>query len=359
MSNFHQEDGSTRQWAVGQWLKAGTKNARVAVTLAKTPGFETHALYAAQQSMEAAVKAIARGFGKSHQDLYGHNYLQLFLLFLNDVLTVSEAAPEINKMLSKHQSLGETADSIGQVRQMLKLSASPKQKAYQQELAGKFFDDALFAPPETVAMILQLWEELDAIIDGGFSDHRLLSMLASSDFLIRLPGPRENFTASVTKQIISQAVLRLRSLNLDQDQLAVVHKVATKIVATAVAVHGETQFRAEIEANNGRYTLRMDQLEKLPSAPRALMGLLLVGVLVWPHESYPRYPARSDVTKIGYQLTDIVTLKDKQYVGMEQYSDAFGVIKYIQEVSVHAEKITIMLEESYEAGLFLGGPLAQ
>ena len=73
--------------------------------------------------------------------------------------------------------------------------------------------------------------------------------------------------------------------------------------------------------------------------------MLVVSGLVWPHESYTRYPAPPEAINLSF-LDAVATGQ----VGSGHYSPAVGVIAYIREISNLVVRITGTLKKIHGAG---------
>ena len=112
--------------------------------------------------MEAATKALARSKGKPHEDLYGHNFLELLFTTLQEIIEESNGATYTNHIISQHCYKTGEYDSVDQLRRALTLTSSPtktlKLDREQKESASQFYESALTASAEEVQTLLKLWD---------------------------------------------------------------------------------------------------------------------------------------------------------------------------------------------------------
>ena len=347
MSSVHHEDAATRRQALGEWLKFASRNAKAAVLLAGEEGLETHALYMTEQTMESATKGIARGAGKSHTEVYGHDYINLFLSAMDDMVTALDAVPYMNNVFSSIKIDGKPYDAAGQIQRMIALSGNPKKAGEREQEARDFFEKMLIAPPEEVKKLLDLVSSIDDKIDKTLNDDALGQAMTSAPFTVNLPhsGSIAAVTASTNIQLDAQVTRRMKRRN--QSQMERIHrrKITYKALLNMITAEGVEHFRAGVESAGGKFRFPKENLVNLYDGSKAFVRLLLVGGLVWPHESYPRYPASPDAAGKTFEEA----AKERQ-LGAQHYSDAVGVIRYIRELSAQAEKAVNMLSERYQAG---------
>ena len=111
---------------------------------------------------------------------------------------------------------------------------------------------------------------------------------------------------------------------------------------------------AELKANKGKpYKFDFDghqlveQAIGIPHMLLANLGLLIVGSLVWAHESYPRYPAEPDAPD------SIEQAARERKLGVKHYTDEMGVIRHIKPLTAKADKTIRLLKSGYKAGYLL------
>ena len=339
------EDTVTRRQAAGEWFELASKHARAAVLLAEAEGLETNALYMTQQSMEAGAKGIARGTGLTHREVRGHNNLHLFIRVVHEAVKVPETATHIDNLLAKHSVKGESYSPVGQLHAVLKRTTPQRDAGDQEKEAEEFFESMLTVPSKDVAIMLKLLKDLEGMVEAFVN--RWAPKVAGSPFVLKAPPSSKDLTTAISQQLVTQITHRLRSLSKTESFLA--RKPIRQLVAAAIAAKGEEQFRSELAATGWRYSISRNEVAKSLDVPVAFMGMLIVGGLVWPHESYPRYVAPSRKTPLTFEQAAKKVAKNRR-LGVGDYSEAVGVIKYIRELSARAEKITILLEDSYKAG---------
>ena len=79
------------------------------------------------------------------------------------------------------------------------------------------------------------------------------------------------------------------------------------------------------------------------------LGILSIGALVWPHESYPRYPADPNAPN---SLFDAAKKSEggKRMLGTQHYSEQLGVICHIRRLTKECKNTTSLLQESFNQG---------
>ena len=335
------EDTATRRQAAGEWFELASKHAGAAVLLAEAEGLETHALYMTQQSMEAGAKGLARGAGLTHREVRGHNNLHLFIRVVHEAVKVTETATHIDNLLAKHSVKGESYDTVGQLHAIFKQTASHRNAGNQEKAAKEFFESMLTVPPKAVAIMLNLLKDLDSTVEA-FVNY-WAPKVTSTPFVLKAPPSNKDLTTAIFLQLLTQIAPYWRGLS--KTELFLARKLIRQLVADVIAAKGEEQFRSELAATGWHYSISRNEVAKSLDVPVAFMGMLIVGGLVWPHESYPRYVAPPRKTPLTFEQV----AKNRQ-LGVGDYSEAVGVIKYIRELSARAEKITTLLEDSYKAG---------
>lgn len=348
MSSAQHEDAATRRRAVGEWLEIASRNARAAVLLAGEGGLETHALYMTEQTMEAAAKGIARGAGKSHDEVHGHDYINLFLSAMDKMVTALDAMPYMNNVFSSIKIDGKSYNAAEQIQRMIALSGKPRDAGTREQEARNFFEKMLVASPEEVEKLLALMSSIDDSIDKTLNDDALGQAMTSAPFTLNLSHAVATAAATAVAantQLDAQVTRRMKKRN--QSQMERIHrrKITYRALLNMITAEGVEQFRSGVESSGGKFHFPKENIVRLYDGSKAFVRLLLVGGLVWPHESYPRYPASPDAAGKTFEEA----AKERQ-LGAQHYSDAVGVIRHIQELSVQAEKAVHMLSERYQAG---------
>ena len=343
LSAIQPETTATRWEAVGEWLEVASGNARSAVLLAREGGLEKQALYMTEQSMEAAVKGLARWVGLPHKDVRveGHNLLHLYAKVLDRVVRVTGTAPHVDQMLSEFSAPGEAYDALARLDQFLDLTASPRNAG---EEARKFFRDMMAASPEVAGTFLTILEKTYEVIDAGVIEPVMLRDLIGKPFVLTVPPSGKHIAAYMAEQLIGQITQRRK---LEYDEILMLKDLVPRIVAYHIDAMGDDQFLAELRANHGKFHVTKDQVLGGFSIPKACMGLLVIGSLVWPHQSPPRYPADPKFAHLTPQQA-----AQQDQLGAGHYSSDLGVIKYIRELAGHADKVAMLLNDNYNEGLF-------
>lgn len=347
MAKQEQESNAARHQAVGDWLKLASRNAKAAVRLAQAEDLQTHALYMTQQTMEAATKGLARGAAKSHSDVReaGHENLNLLGLVVNDVLIATDAVSFVDSTLSRYKINGKPYNVREQLRRMITLSGKPQKAGDQEQEARDFFEQLMTASPEDAKKLLEMLESTDNIIDKILNDDVLVKAATGAPFTLKLPSSNDKLASVATTQLNTQVTRRVKNRNLTQEQRIYIWKAAFKVLSSIIITKGAEQFRKEIEDAGGKFYFPKENLVRLYDVSKAFTGLLIIGGLVWPHESYPRYPAHPDAAHMSF-----AEAAKRRQLGTEHYTDALGVIRYIRELAAHAEYVIELLEQSYVSG---------
>ena len=302
---------------------------------------------------EAATKGLARVTGKSHEQVYGHNNLMLFTEVLNQVVAATETAPYIDSLLSEQVAKGGPYDTVAILRDMLRRTASPKRGKIQEEIAETFFANMLTASPEIVGRLLELPSKLDNTINAELNNPDLIAAITGKPYTLKPPYFSKNLANSLAQKLLAQIVKRLSPRrHFSEPQLQLLHKAVPRIIANVIASKGEEQFLLELKASDGQYLFHQEEMMGFFSPIKAFMGLLIVGAIVWPHESFPRYAASPNAPETIEEAVRPDGGKGRQ-LGSRHYTDDVGVIKHISELSTQAERITATLKESYDAGFLV------
>ena len=340
------EDWETRLQSASEWFELAVGNAKSAVLLGKKSDLLLQALYMTQQSMEATTKGLARIVGEPHRELrtWRHNNLRLFVWIVNQIVTLSESESYISVVLSSYNSDHRYYRTVQQLQNMLELTASPRESQKMSEAksvaAREFFTSMLQMPPGGVRFMLDLLSKLDNTIKSMYDSHPFLGQLKDAPFALNMPSTNENFSESCVRQILAQC--QERGSNLNRDQVALVHKLGPQIVKSSLYGIGLDQIRSDLEANNGQYSLGNNVVDAMFEMPMAFIGILIVGGLVWPHESFPRYAADPEAPDTFEEAAEQTRL-----LGSRHYSESLGVIKYIRELTRKALTITESISKSH------------
>ena len=340
MSNAQEESIAARRKAVGTWFELASKNARAAVLSAEAEGLQTHALYWTQQSMEAVIKGFGRRVGMSHESIKheGHNLLHLYANILDKVVKDTGTASYLDKLFSDLSHEGEVSDVLAQLQKLLALSESKP----REDAAKNFYSEMLIAPPEVVDALLTILKKQYDLIDTEVNNPTMIENMTGKPFKLSTHDSGKGIRAYAAQEIIGQITTRQK---MEPSQVALFKEIVPRIIAGFIDTIGEESFVAEIKANEGRFSLEKERLIRVLDVPKASIGMLIVGSLVWPHESNPRYPASPEGACRSYKKA----APDRQ-LGYEHYTEDIGVIKYIRNLSIQAEKVTTLLHESYQDG---------
>ncbi len=353
MSDKQEESVATRRQAVGEWLNLASSNAGAAILLAEEEGLERQALYMTQQTMEVATKGLARGAGISHNAVRetGHDNLYLLLLAVEEIIAATDALPFVDSLLSRFKINGKRYNTGKQLRKMITLSGKPQKAGDQEREAREFFEEMLTMSPDNVGKLLGILESVDSIIDRILNDNALVQAVTSAPFILEFPSSNTHVVAIANSKLNAQVMRRLKNWKMTNAQRIYIQGLTYKVLSSMVAAKGVDQFRAEVEAVGGRFYFPKERLVRLYDVSKALTGLLVVGGLVWPHESYPRYPADPAIAHRSFQEAATAMVNKKRQLGAGHYTDCVGVIKHIRELAAYAEYVIELLQEAYASGL--------
>ena len=282
--------------AVGEWFDLASSNAKAAVVLSKRESLQRQSLYIAQQSMEAATKGLARARGIPHDQLrkWGHNNFNLFFWVIDEIVKTTESAQFIDSILSTHDLQSAAADVTTRLQDIFNLTASPKDtrrmKPEVQAKASALYESMLLLPPEAVKILTGVLKRT-----SKFRQHpnivSLIAALTKSPFVLESPSASEDFVESLAQQVLSQCQSRGATRSLNEEQLNLLTNMAPQFIRNSIPVEQEKQSRIMLETTRQEYWWSKEAIESSIELPVAFVGLLIVGGLVWPHESYTRYVA--------------------------------------------------------------------
>ena len=332
--------------AMGDWLDLASEHAEVACLLARK--FPTHALYMTQQSMEAATKGLARGMGASHEDVrsWGHQNFNLFFWLMENLVRMG-ATPHIDEILASHGVAHPEKDVLTRLHDMVLRTANPRRlsKAPDREAASQFYGSMLTLPPEPVEFLSDAFTKLRKASRLTSAQRRLIQGITKKPFKLMLLAGNEDAIESLSKQVCKQLLERLELAQLRTLDSAIVESLGMQYMSKRFATIGEESIQAELENNSGMYKIPdvAKGYDTSIQVPVAFIGLFIVGGLVWPHESYPRYVAPPDAPD------DIEQAAEQRKFGTQHYSEQLGVIKHIGTLTKQAREITKALRAGYQA----------
>lgn len=332
----------------------------MAVDLAKKPRFRKQALYHTQQSMEDATKGIARAAGISHDDLreHSHNYPYLFFLLLDTIITDSDGIQYSNELLSPYYANQEEYDAKTRLGNMINLTSSPSNKNLtktQREAAEQFFDALLRFPPEGVEIMLTQLDELNKKLRQVLDKEGPIARFTKEPFVVKPSRSDGSFMQSVYRQLLEQARQRPGGRKLSKPETELLQRMAKQTEANLIAQYGEEQIWECLEGQGGRLTVNTSEispgLNRFFDMQSVLAGILILGSLVWPHESYPRYPAPPDAPD---SLNEAAKRTGRwRSMGTKHYTEELGVIQHIKSLTIQAKKTTVLLKTCYDNGYML------
>lgn len=354
------ESVEDRFQSAGEWVAVASEHADVAVELSRNPRFSKQALYHTQQSMEDAAKGMARAAGVSHDDLrkHSHDYPYLFFLVLDTIITESDGIQYANELLSPHYANQQEYDAKTHLGNMLNLTSSPRNKdltKQQRQAAEQFFDALLQFPPEGVKRMLDGLAELNRKLQQTLRKEGPIDRFTREPFVLKPSRTDGGFAQSIFRQLLEQGQGRPGGRKLSGEETKLLQRLAKQIEENFSADYGEEQLWEWVQERGGKITVNANDispgLNRFFDMQTVLAGILIVGSLVWPHESYPRYPAPSDAP---VSLEDAAKRNGRwRSMGTRHYTQELGVIKHIKPLAVQTKKTIVLLKRCYDDGYML------
>ena len=345
------EDLQTRRHHVAEWFELALCNAEAAVLLAEHPRLRCQSLFLTQQAMEAATKGFARNAGLSHNDIrkWRHNNLNLFLWCVDAVIESAEITEQIRNIFSADPYVEGQSDVILQLKALLEKSGDLREARElgkdKEEVARKYFAYILTLPPDGISTLLRLLERLQSsLIEQRKTSEPIITELTQVPVRVQELSPGANIVTTITPQIILHCRRRMPNERITGEQLNLIKKLARQFLEYSIKEMGEDKFRAELKANKGRISLNKNQIMAGSfDVPTAVMGVFILGTVVWPHESYPRYPAPLDAPE-NFELA-----AEQRKIGIRHYSENLGVVSHIQELAGRAHAVAGSLSKAYKS----------
>ena len=346
------EDLQKRRQHSAEWFDLALANAEAAVLLAEQPKLRCQSLFLTQQAMEAATKGFARNAGLPHDKLrdWSHNNLNLFLWCVDAIIESAEITEHIRNIFSTEPHGEGESDVIMQLKSLLEKTADP-QKAKElgkekEDIAREYFAFVLTLPPEGVATLLRLMDRVqDRVTEQRETSEPIIAKMTQVPVSVQELSPEANIVTTLTPQIILHCHRRMPDAKLTGEKLNFIRKLTRQILLNAIKDVGETRFRADLKANKGRIYLDNNQIMAGSfDVPMAIMGVFILGTVVWPHESYSRYPAPPGAPD-DFRLA---AAPRKRKIGIKHYSEDLGVISHIQELAGRAQGLAESLLKAYK-----------
>ena len=348
MTTNFSEEILNRQKRAEEWISEAEKHIRVARLLLKKKKLQNIVLYHLQQSMEMATKGLARASGISHSELrkeIKHNNLFLFVKIVEIVVDSLDGYEQINEVLACFYQEGKNYDSAKHIQDVLAATASPGnlQTSELKKYARKIFDSGMKMPPEEVKSLVDSFDRAIRLMQVSSQAKNLIRKLLATPIYLQTPAPEVNWMDDIINQVHQQLVGRVGA-SPNPAAVALVKDLARNIAT-------REEITAELKANNGKFCFDGDQFVKvtigIPGMLLANLGLLIIGSLVWAHESYPRYPAEPDAPDSIEQAVG------ERKLGVKHYTNNMGVIRNIKPLTDKAAKTISLLKSANEAGFLL------
>ncbi len=354
------ENLDKRFQAAGEWIILASEHSDIAADLAKRKHLQKHALYHVQQSMETAAKGLAIGAGVSHDVVrkHSHDYPYLFFLLAQKIIVESDGVQYPNELLAPFYAGQGRYDVQVQLGGMLNLTTPPKSKNLnntQKREAEKFFDTLLQFPPEGVAIMLNKLAELNLKMRQALNKGGPITEFMHEPFVLEPSRSDGSFAQSIYRQLVDQASMRPGSRKLRRAETDLLERLARQTDTNLRAEYTEEQIWEWLDTQGGKLSVDANQIEpgltRLFDMQSVLVGILILGSLVWPHESYPRYPAPPNAP----DSLDEASKRTGGWRGMgtKHYTEELGVIKHIKPLAVQAKNTTTLLKRCYDSGYLL------
>ena len=336
------ETPDSRQKSVGEWVTLAVSNADAALRLASGKRFDTQALYFTQQSMEAAVKAKRRASGNTHEDVYGHNILKGLFTNLMETIVESGGMEYANFILSEHYFTDREYDVIKHLSEAISATEAPRARdadnSEQRDLADKLFESAIYTSPQEVQILLDMLRKVGKHLKGV---PRYLKPIRNKQLIIDLALFQKDPCQTLAKQIIDQAIdpaLR-RSFHREEQEFLEGMEHTLEILIE--------QQGKQTERVDGNQIIRL--MQQFMSKQTADLGILTIGALVWPHESYPRYPAPPKAPDSVFEAARKGP-GGRRMLGIRHYSTELGVICHLGRLTRECKNTALLLQKSFNEG---------
>ena len=342
------EELRRRQLRAADWICEAEKHIRAARLLRKRPGLENLVLFHIQQSMEMGTKALATASGIPHGELrkdIGHNNLFLLGNVTKWAVDSMQGSELIDAVLSILHREGKEYGSATRIQDFLKATASPKtaDALGSRQYARAVFASGLGMPPEEVESMLDQFDRTLTRLQIPAQTKRQLKRLLAAPLYFTLPPPEENLMESLYAQATGQ--LEPRSTQRPNPAVGALMRGMAQEIGNQIHVSDYGATPGEIICFHGQQLLK--EAIGMQDMVLANLGLLIVGSLVWPHESYSRYPAAPGAPESIDQAVR------ERKLGVKHYTQEMGVIHHIRPITERAGKTIRMLRVGYEAGFLL------
>ena len=342
------EEVRRRQHRAAEWIAEAEKHMRAARLLLRQDRLKTLVLFHVQQGMEMGTKALAIASGIPPRELKGkvrHNNLFLLVKVTQLAVESLDGYDLVTKVLRRFRSEGKGYDSAKHIRDVLAVTLPPADQDAMdpQKYAKEAFASALRMSPDEVRHMLDLFDRTVArpIVDSSFE--RLALQLLRKPIAFRRSPSGVTWTEGIFDQANEQLARRTRR-RANPDFSTFLRNLARDMAAQVEEPNWDSLPDAEIRYD-GRPLVRTTL--GIRDMILANLGLLIVGSLVWGHESYPRYPADEDAPD------SIEEAVRKGKLGVKHYTQEMGVICHITAVFQSADQTIHLLKSGYEAGFLL------
>lgn len=254
MSTSH--DNAIRAERAAGWFDQADNHVQVAKRIPHKRELKPQVIFHLGQAMEMMVKGLAAASGYSHSNLksdFGHNYVDLYVSLLEDMLGQSGLAQLVSEVLSVFYTEGTSYDAavhLSNVRDHLASPGSARAKLTEADWRAIYLSAFRMSA-----------DEVDQLIDQYDRVGRDQDLAAAGFVLLR------------ERMALEQGV------SVDSVPISVVNK----------------ELRERV-----RYV-------------KPLMGLLIFGCIFWPHNMPTRYPAPPGSDRNVFQVRQFGSLGVEHY----------------------------------------------
>ena len=332
----------------GQWVDVAQSNSHAAELMRKG-GLVTQGIYMVHQVMEGATKAFAVANGIDHDEVrrQGHQNVKLLMLTMDSVARGSGRTEYINHMVGGHYFKVDDYDVISHLTHALEVTSDVKNSdAEKTKAADVVFESALTATPKEVERLLSLFDASHKVLRGMSG---LLNHIKRREMVLELPPPRGSSRVTLTQQVVEQC--RLPAREFHQTEVDVFDDLENLISDIIFHDGGSSAIL------NGRHLVA--QFKRFMQLQTALLGTLILGAIVWPHESYTRYPAPPGAPRNVRAAAKRINNNKRRQMGIGHYTNELGVVKHFREIVRSSALITTYLRNIQDNYYLLEGPTSE
>ena len=330
----------------GQWVDVAQSNSQAAEWMRKG-GLVTQGIYMVHQVMEGATKAFAVANGVDHDEVrrQGHQNVKLMMVTMDSVVRGSGRTDYVNHMVGGHYFKVDDYDVISHLARALEVTSDVKSSdAEKTKAADVVFESALTATPKEVERLLSLFDASHKVLRGMSG---LLNHIKRREMVLELPPPRGSSNVTLTQQVVEQC--RLPEREFHQTEVDIFDDLENLISDIIFHDGGGSAIL------NGRHLVA--QFKRFMQLQTALLGTLIIGAIVWPHEAYTRYPAPPGAPRNVQAAAK--RIKRRRQMGIGHYTNELGVVKHFREIVRSSALIATYLRNIQDNYYLLEGPTSE